>query len=225
MDLKIIYEDNHTIVVEKPANIPVQEDASKDKDLFTIIKEYIKVTYNKPGNVYLGLVHRLDRPTAGLIVFAKTSKAASRLSNALRLRQVERKYLAVVHGKLEGTGKLVDYMVKNNKTNTSRVVPKNHRDAKKAVLTYEVLDTVDNFSLVSVELETGRSHQIRVQFQNLGHPLFGDQRYGQDVNKVGDQLALFANELNYKHPTQDKMIETLEMPPSVYPWNLFNLEK
>ncbi len=225
MDLKIIYEDNHTIVVEKPANIPVQEDASKDKDLFTIIKEYIKVTYNKPGNVYLGLVHRLDRPTAGLIVFAKTSKAASRLSNALRLHQVERKYLAVVHGKLEGTGKLVDYMVKNNKTNTSRVIHKNDPDAKKAVLTYEVLDTVDNFSLVSVELETGRSHQIRVQFQNVGHPLFGDQRYGQDVNKVGDQLALFANELNYKHPTQDKMIETLEMPPSVYPWNLFNLEK
>lgn len=225
MDLKIIYEDNHTIVIEKPANIPVQEDASKDKDLFTMIKEYIKVTYNKPGNVYLGLVHRLDRPTAGLIVFAKTSKAASRLSNALRLRQVERKYLAVVHGKLKGTGKLVDYMVKNNKTNTSRVVPKDYRDAKKAALTYEVLDTVDNFSLVSVELETGRSHQIRVQFQNLGHPLFGDQRYGQDVNKVGDQLALFAYELNYKHPTQNKMIETLEMPPSVYPWNLFNLEK
>lgn len=225
MDLKIIYEDNHTIVVEKPANTPVQEDASKDKDLFTMIKQYIKVTYNKPGNVYLGLVHRLDRPTAGLIVFAKTSKAASRLSNALRLRQVERKYLAVVHGKLEGTGKLVDYMVKNKKTNTSRVVPKDYRDAKKAVLTYEVLDTVDNFSLVSVELETGRSHQIRVQFQNLGHPLFGDQRYGQDVNKVGDQLALFAYELNYKHPTQNKMIETLEMPPSVYPWNLFNLEK
>lgn len=225
MKLKIFYEDNHTIVVEKPENIPVQEDSSKDLDLFTMVKNYIKEEYNKLGNVYLGLVHRLDRPTGGLIVFAKTSKAASRLSNELRLRKIERKYLAVVHGKLEGSGKLTNYMYKDKNTNTSYIVRPNKKDAKKAILTYETLESHEDFSLVSIELETGRSHQIRVQLANIGHPIYGDQRYGQDINKVGQQLALYAYTLNYKHPTTPEMIETKSIPPRVYPWNLFNLER
>ncbi|CAD2073775.1 RluA family pseudouridine synthase [Phocicoccus pinnipedialis] len=224
MKLNILYEDNHTIVVEKPVNIPVQEDSSQDKDLLNLVKEYIKNKYNKPGNVYLGLVHRLDRPTGGLVVFAKTSKAASRLSNALRLKQIERGYLAVVHGNLKNNGTLTDYLFKDQNTNTSSVVHRNKTGAKKAVLHYQVIKNADDFSLVSVKLETGRSHQIRVQFAHLGHPLYGDQRYGQGVNKVGDQLALFANELNYKHPTQDRIIHNSANPPKIHPWNLFNME-
>ena len=203
----ILYEDNHIIVVVKEANIPVQEDASKDKDLLTILKEYVKEKYNKPGNVYLGLVHRLDRPVSGILVFARTSKAASRLSEEVRTHRMEKRYLAVVHGILEQKeGTLKDYLKKREDGTT--VVSK---DGKEATLDYKVLeeDKRENLSLVEINLHTGRHHQIRVQFAHIGHPLYGDQRYGYQDKK---QIALHAYYLQFVHPTKKESMTFQNLP-------------
>ena len=165
-NLKVIYEDNHIIVVEKTPNIPSQADKTGDIDMLTIVKDYIKEKYNKPGNVYLGLVHRLDRPVGGIMVFAKTSKAASRLSNQVREKVFKKKYLAVVDGKIEKQkGTLEDYLYKDERNNISKVVNEDKKNAKSAKLDYEVLkyNEVKNLSLVEINLHTGRHHQIRVQ--------------------------------------------------------------
>ena len=165
--LKIIYEDNHIIVVEKPVNIPSQGDKTGDLDMLTMIKEYLKEKYNKPGEAYLGLVHRLDRPTGGVMVFAKTSKAASRLSEQIRENAFHKKYLAIVDGKMESShGHFEDYLYKNEKTNMSRIAKKDEKNAKLASLDYEVVKYNEeiNMSVVKVDLHTGRHHQIRVQF-------------------------------------------------------------
>ena len=163
--LKVIYEDNHIIVVEKIPNIPSQADKTGDTDMLSLVKSYIKEKYNKPGNVYLGLVHRLDRPVGGIMIFAKTSKAASRLSNQVREKIFKKKYLAVVEGKFEKEeGTLENYLAKNTKTNTSKIVNKSNKEAKLAKLDYKVLsyNKQENLSLVEVNLHTGRHHQIRV---------------------------------------------------------------
>jgi len=228
MDTKIniIYEDNHLLVVEKPVNIPVQKDESNDPDMLGILKDYIKKTYNKPGNVYLGLVHRLDRPVGGLMVFAKTSKAASRLSDQIRRRDFKKVYLAVVHGTpAEKAGTLRHWLLKDESTNMVRVVKGGNKEAKEAVLDYEVIDSNSGFSLVRINLHTGRPHQIRVQFSAIGHPLFGDQKYGSRVNKPGWQIALWSSYLSIKHPTTKEEISFSLNPPGVYPWNLFNFNK
>ena len=180
-DLKIFYEDNHIIVVEKPNNVPSQADKTGDEDMLTIIKKYIKEKYNKPGDVYLGLVHRLDRPTGGVMVFARTSKAAARLSEQIRNKQIHKKYLACVDGKLEkekDTWK--DFLLKTERTNMSRVVSEGTKNAKEAILDYEVVkyNEKTNLSVVKINLHTGRHHQIRVQFASRGHSLYGDQKYG-----------------------------------------------
>lgn len=202
MNITILHEDNHLLVVEKPVNIPVQEDASRDKDLLTILKEDIKVRYNKPGNVYLALVHRLDRPVGGVMVFAKTSKAASRLSDVIRKNELTRKYLAVVRGKpKKEQEKLEHYLYKDSRKNMVHAVAANDKRGKKAILEYEVLGTKENLSLLAVKLHTGRSHQIRVQLSEIGHPLVGDQRYGKE-SKKGQQIALWANILEF--PTQQR---------------------
>lgn len=221
--IPILYEDNHLLVVEKPVNIPVQADDSKDKDLLTILKEDIKVRYNKPGNVYLGLVHRLDRPVGGVMVFAKTSKAASRLSDVIRRNQLERKYLAVVRGvpqKKHAT--LEHHLYKDTKENKVYAVKANHAQAKKAVLDYETIGSADQLSLLSVRLHTGRSHQIRVQLATSGWPLYGDQKYGQHVNRPGQQIALWAATLEFPHPTTKEIITVQSKPPREYPWNLWD---
>lgn len=224
MKVPILYEDNHLLLVEKPVNIPVQADSSGDLDLLTLLKEDIKVRYQKPGNVYLGLVHRLDRPVGGAMVFAKTSKAASRLSDMIRRQTIERNYLTVVHGTpKQKKGELVHYLYKDKKKNKVFSVEPNHREAKKAVLDYEVLAAKDGLSLLSVNLHTGRSHQIRVQLATMGHPLFGDQKYGQHVNKVGQQLALWAYTLRLEHPVKKEPIEVRSIPPHEHPWNLWTL--
>ena len=171
--INIIYEDNHLLVVEKPINIPVCEDETKDLDLLTILKKYIKEKYNKPGNVYLGLVHRLDRPVGGIMVFAKTSKAASRLSNQVREKKLNKVYYAIVENKLKKEDTLKDYLIKNEKTNITTVT--NKEKGKEAILEYKVIDTKDNLNLIKINLITGRSHQIRVQFSSRNNPLFGDQ--------------------------------------------------
>lgn len=212
----ILYEDNHIIVVEKKINIPVQEDDSKDKDLLTIVKEYLKEKYHKPGNVYLGLVHRLDRPVGGVMVFAKTSKAASRLSEQMRLKDIKKKYYAIVEGNAKDSDTLIDKLYKNNKTNMVYV----DNRGKEAILIYKRIKTINNLSLVDIELKTGRNHQIRVQFSSRNMPLWGDQRYNKNA-KVGQQIALYSYYLSFIHPiTKEKMKFQLEIPKRE-PFNIF----
>ena len=208
MNINIIYEDNHLLVVEKPINIPTQEDNSKDKDLLNILKDYIKEKYNKPGNVYLGLIHRLDRPVGGVMVFAKTSKAASRLSEQVRKNEFNKIYNAVCIGKLNNEGRLEDKLLKDTKRNIVRV----DNNGKQAILNYKKLKEKDSLTLVEIKLETGRSHQIRVQMSHNKTPLFGDQKYNKN-SKVGEQLALFAKKLEFYHPTTNELMSfELDLP-------------
>lgn len=217
--INVIYEDNHIIVVEKPVNIPVQADDSKDLDFLSMIKKYIKDKYNKPGNVYVGLVHRLDRPVGGIMVFAKTSKAASRLSEQVRLNKIKKVYHAVIEGKPLKEGHLEDYLLKDSKTNTTKV----NKSGKLSILDYQLISTVENLSLVKVFLKTGRSHQIRVQFSSRNLPLYGDQRYNKNA-KVGQQIALYATSLSFEHPTTKENL-TFELDlPNKYPWNIHNVK-
>ena len=219
MKVKIIYEDNHIIVVEKPVNIPSQGDKTGDEDMLTIIKKYLIEKYNKPGDAYLGLVHRLDRPTGGVMVFAKTSKAASRLSEQIREKKLNKEYLCIVDGKMENnTGIFEDYLVKNEKNNLSKVTDKNNKNAKLAKLEYEVLkyDEKINLSLVRVKLYTGRHHQIRVQFASRNHSLYGDQKYG--TRGRGKQISLWAYKLTIEHPITKEPMTFTDIPEPVGPW-------
>lgn len=222
--LNVLYEDNHIIVVVKPYNIPSQSDKTEDIDMLSIVKDYIKEKYKKPGNVYVGLVHRLDRPVGGVMVFAKTSKAASRLSESIRNKTFSKTYLAVVNGVFkEKSGRLENYLWKNEALNMSKVVDKNKPGAKLAKLSYEVIEEKDNFSLVKINLETGRHHQIRVQFANCGHALYGDQKYGK--GQVNKQIALWAYKVSFKHPVKDEIIEIKELPDCIGGFSLFDFEK
>ena len=213
---KVIYEDNHLLVVEKPQNVLVQADNTNDLDLLTSLKKYIKEKYNKPGEVYLGLVHRLDRPVGGVMVFARTSKAASRLSNMIRMHEFEKNYLAIVEGKVPDEGVFEDYLLKLENENKT-IVDKNGKYSK---LSYKLLSYKDGLSLVKIKLDTGRSHQIRVQFSSRGYALWGDQKYNSKA-KVGEQIALWAYELRFKHPVRDEIMDFKCNPPLKYPWTLF----
>ena len=215
--INIIYEDNHLLVVEKPINIPVQEDSSKDLDFSTLLKDFIKKRDNKPGNVYLGLIHRLDRPVGGIMVFAKTSKCASRLSEQVRNRTFKKTYYAVVEGKIEEKGTLVDKLLKDTKNNIVKV----DKNGKESILDYESVDYKDNMSLVKINLKTGRSHQIRVQFSSRGHALIGDQKYNKNA-KVGEQIALFSNSITFNHPITKEELTFETNLPNRKPWNIFN---
>ena len=215
--INIIYEDNHLLVVEKPINIPVQEDSSKDIDMITILKDYRKKNENKPKDAYIGLVHRLDRPVSGIMVFAKTSKAASRLSDEIRKNNFKKKYIAVIKGIITKKGIFEDYLLKDNSKNKSFVTTK--EKGKYAKLEYTLLDTKDNLSLVEINLITGRSHQIRVQFSSRNHPLVGDSKYGENIDNIN--IALFAKSIRFTHPTtKEKLTFTLELPER-YPFNIF----
>ena len=216
--INILFEDNHLLVVEKPVNMPVCEDESKNLDLLTVLKSYIKEKYNKPGNVYLGLVHRLDRPVGGVMVFAKTSKAASRLSKQVMDRSLDKTYLAVTCGKVPDIGRCFDYLVKDKKKNQSYVTDKEH--GKEARLSYKRLGYKDGFSLVEVYLETGRSHQIRVQFSSRGFPLVGDAKYNKNHDGK-TSVALFAKRLIFNHPvSKERLSFELDLPDR-YPFNKF----
>lgn len=204
---KIVYEDNHLLVVIKPHNISVQADDSKDLDMLTLLKEYIRVRDNKPGNVFLGLVHRLDRPTGGIMVFAKTSKCASRLSKQLKEKKLQKKYICVVNGRPQlVTNKLVAYLKKDEKTNTVNLAPKLEQGVKEAILEYQVIETRNKLSLIEVNLITGRSHQIRCQMsKQLNLPIYADFKYG-DKSHLGN-LALWSYQLKFEHPiTKQNMV-------------------
>lgn len=219
----IVYEDNHLLVIIKPHNIAVQEDESKDDDLLNLLKNYIKVRDNKPGNVFLGLVHRLDRPTGGVMVFAKTSKCASRLTEQLKNHQMKKTYLTVVLGKPnQPKARLACYLVKDAKTNTVSLATRSDYGAKEAILDYEVLATYGDMSLVEVNLLTGRSHQIRVQMsKQLGTVIFGDFKYGDKAH--GGNLALWAYQLKFNHPTTQKPMVFKVLPDcDKLPWKAFS---
>ena len=213
--IKVIYEDNHLLVVLKPIGILVQQDDTGNDDMITVLKSYLKEKYKKTGNVYLGLVHRLDRPVSGIMVFAKTSKAASRLSEQIRTKSFRKTYLAVVCGKIKENGVFVDKLYKNKKENIVKI----SNDGKLAELSYTLLNYVNGLSLVKIDLKTGRPHQIRVQFASRGFPIYGDQKYNSNTKK--DDIALFANKIEFVHPTtKEKMLFELEIPDR-YPFNLF----
>ncbi len=221
-NLKVLYEDNQIIVVEKKANIPTQSDKTGDKDMLTIVKEYIKQKYNKPGNVYLGLVHRLDRPVGGVMVFARTSKAASRLSEQVRNKTFNKTYLAIVSGEMSPrNGKLEDYLWKDEKTNTSYVVKANKKNAKLAKLQYETLGFFkdENLSVLKINLETGRHHQIRVQLSNKMHAIYGDVKYHGRSSQNGS-LYLWAYKLTIEHPVTKEKLTFTDIPEYKGKWKL-----
>ena len=218
--LNILYEDNHIIVVVKPVNVLSQSDITGDDDMLSIIKDYLKEKYQKPGKVYLGLVHRLDRVVGGVMVFAKTSKAASRLSDSIRKNELHKEYLAICHGKLKNKDTLIDYLKKENDFST---IVSDKKNGKLSELSYELIqyNSKLDLSLVKVLLKTGRHHQIRVQFSSRGYPLLGDNRYGNDKEK---EIGLFAYKLTFIHPV--KRIEmSFSYLPLNKPFKIFDLEK
>ena len=219
--INVLYEDNHIIVVEKPVNIPSQGDKTGDVDMLTIIKEYLKNKYNKPGNVYLGLIHRLDRPVGGVMVFAKTSKSASRLSEEVRNKDFKKSYLVIANGKFEKTrDTFEDYLLKNEKNNISKVVKPGTKNSKLASLDYEILKYDDelNLSVVKVNIHTGRHHQIRVQLSSRGHSIYGDQKYGGRGH--GKQICLWAYELTLFHPISKEKMTFKCVPPKEKSWKI-----
>lgn len=223
-DVAVLHEDNSILVVVKPQNIPSQADASGDLDLLTLLKDYIKNKYDKPGNVYLGLVHRLDRPTGGVMVFAKNSKAAERLSKQIVDGEMTKTYLTTVVGTpKQRKDTLVNYLKKNSLTNTVYVATFGDHDAKRAELSYEVLDSDERLSLVKVQLGTGRSHQIRVQMSAINCPVYGDARYGGNIVR-GQNLALWAYKLELTHPVTKERMVFVAYPPDSEPWKRFDIK-
>ena len=220
MSLKVLYEDNHLLCVVKPVNIPVQADASGDEDFLTQCKAYIKEKYEKPGAVYLGLVHRLDRPVGGVMVFARTSKAADRLAKSMQKGEWHKEYLAVTQGRTPACARLLDYLVKDDATFSARVVKEGAPGAKPARLDYRCLAQGQGLSLLHVDLYTGRHHQIRAQLAHAGFPLWGDQRYNPAA-KPGQQIALWAERLTFEHPVSREPVELIAPPPAEYPWDSF----
>ena len=225
-DIDIVYEDNHIIVVLKPQGVPTCGDESGDDSLLEGVRRYLKVTYEKPGNVYVGLIHRLDRPTGGVMVFAKTSKAASRLSEQMRGGDFEKKYFAVLVGTPKEPQKtLVNYLKKNPVNNMVYLCPPTTDGAKMASLDYRVLHESEGLCLAEVRLHTGRTHQIRVQMAGIGHPVYGDMRYGGENAKKG-WLALWAYSLSFTHPvTKERMRFMVQPPADNVPWKYFDLDK
>ena len=216
--INIVYEDNHVIVAVKPPNMLSQADKTKDADMLSQVKEYIKIKYNKPGNVYVGLVHRLDRPVGGLMVFAKTSKAAARLSAQMREHEMGREYLCVTEGQVKDKFTLINYLIQNERLNRVMVCDADERGAQEAILHGHCLSRKGGTSLCVLRLETGRKHQIRVQMKEMGAPLWGDHRYGHGI--PGQQIALWGYKLTFEHPTT-KNIMTFQHLPCGSVWNYY----
>ncbi|WP_100612983.1 RluA family pseudouridine synthase [Confluentibacter lentus] len=219
-NLNILYEDNHIIIVNKRAGDIVQGDKTGDKPLSEVVKEYIAEKYNKPGNVYLGVVHRLDRPTTGLVIFAKTSKALPRLNKLFVEKEAKKTYWAIVKNepkKLEDT--LIHWLKKNPTNNKSSAHIKEVPDSKKAILHYKVLKKLDNYFLLDVNLETGRHHQIRSQLASIGCPIKGDLKYGFDRSNPDSSIHLHARQINFVHPVTNNIIDITAPLPDDAIWN------
>ena len=206
-DLQILYEDNHIIIINKRVGDISQGDKTGDTPLSEIVKDYLKKKYNKPGNVFLGVVHRLDRPTSGVIVFARTSKALERLNKMLRDKLLKKTYWAIVKNKpLKTQDTLVHYLRKNPKNNKSTTFTKPTEGAKKAILHYKIIKELDNYTLLEIDLETGRHHQIRTQLSTIGSPIKGDLKYGFDRSNKNGGIHLHARKIEFEHPVSKKMI-------------------
>lgn len=222
--MKVVYEDNHLVVVIKPAGVPSQPDRSRDPSALDWVKGYIKRRYDKPGEAFAGLVHRLDRPVSGVMVFARTSKAASRLFAQFRDRKVDKTYLAVVEGDPPGPeGRAVHHLRKDSRTHTAQVVAAGAPGALEARLVYRLVHREAGNSLLEVRLETGRHHQIRAQLAALGTPVVGDSRYGSGRSLEGRVIALHAVRLGLTHPVRREPMEFYAPPPGVWPWDSFDL--
>ena len=224
--LTVLYEDNQIIVVLKPQNVPTMPDGSGDESMLSRVKSYVKEKYNKQGEAFIGLVHRLDRPTGGIMVFARNSKSAKRLTEQFKTHTVEKVYYAVVNGVVKTkTEHLINYLKKDEKENIVKIVPMAESGAKKAELVYNFLEDDGKYSLLEVRILTGRSHQIRVQMANAGHSLVGDVKYGKEKGKTSN-LGLWAGKLSFLHPTtKDKMVFIACPDETVSPWNKFNMGK
>lgn len=230
MDLDIIYEDKHIIALEKPPKIPSQSDKTGDKDIMTIINEYFNQKYPEAKEHYVGLIHRLDRPVGGVMIFAKTKESNKKLSEQVREKNIKKQYVAVVCGSTALThSKLTDYLWKNERLNVSKVVSKGTNNAKEAILEYDILETIntDDFgtlSLIRINLCTGRHHQIRVQLANINLPIWGDTKYNKEFAKVKEwtQIALWAESIEFKHPIKAKNnYKITSVPLNQYPFILF----
>lgn len=218
----VLYEDNHLLVVDKPAGMLTQSDISGDDNLLDVCREYIRVKYQKKGNVFLGMVHRLDRPVTGVIVFARTSKAASRLSEQFREGSVEKRYLAVVEGILSDSRTLVHHLVRTGSVTRASVEPM--PGSQQAELSYSSLSSSGCASLVDITLVTGRKHQIRAQFTSIGHPIFGDRSYGAIHIIPGGRIALMCRKIAFLHPTRDEIMTFSVAPPEWWPWDCVQQE-
>jgi 23S rRNA pseudouridine1911/1915/1917 synthase len=214
-DLDLVFLDNHLLVVNKPAGLLIQGDKTGDTTLFQIAKHYLKKAFNKPGNVYLGLVHRLDKPVSGLVVFARTSKAAARLSEQLREKTMKKTYRALVKGKTPDSGILEDYIIRNG--STSQIADR--KVGKQAILTYRRLVFQNGISLLEIDLQTGRHHQIRVQLANLGFPILGDFKYGSKESFPINSIALHACSLRLHHPV--KLDERIFIAAPAIRWPIY----
>lgn len=213
--LDVLFEDNHCLVVNKPAGLVVHGDEQGSATVFDAAIDYIRRKYHKPGRVYLGVVHRLDRNVSGALLFARTSKAASRLSEQIREQQMTKRYVALVAGKLpESTGSLVQWLAKDRSSNQSRVVAEGTPDARRSSLSWELIQSGASRQLVSILLESGRSHQIRVQLASMGCPILGDVKYGSRVRLPDHGLALHASELTFRHPVLPDLVTVAAPPPA-----------
>lgn len=219
---EILYEDNHVIVALKEPNLLTQGDITGDQDMLSLLKAYVKEKYQKPGDVYLGLVHRMDRPVGGLLVFARTSKAAERLSAQIRSKELDREYVCLACGDPPPLFTLKDMLVKDPKANMVRVVPAYLREGKQAVLHARTIVRREEGALVAIRLETGRAHQIRVQMAHAGFALKGDQRYGDEG--VRAQIALWGMRLSFRHPITGKQMVFIAPPPDTGLWTAFRRE-
>jgi len=231
MKPKIIFEDKNIILVEKPPMLPCQNDKTKDESLVDIIINILREKNNSSSSPYLGLVHRLDRPVGGVMVFAKTKEANSALSRQISSRHFKKQYLAVVCGKpQDSSGMLNDYLKKLVTINMSKVVTEGTKGSKEATLSYKVLDSIYTeeygyLSLLSINLKTGRHHQIRVQLSNAGLPIWGDNKYNKTFvkKKKWTQIALWSNKISFSHPIKKTNLSFSSLPYNEYPWNLFNI--
>lgn len=222
-NLEVLFEDNHIIVVNKRAGDIVQGDKTGDKPLSDVVKAYIKDKYNKPGNVYLGVVHRLDRPTTGLVIFAKTSKVLPRLNALFVSKDIHKTYWAVVKNAPPKTeDSLVNWLKKNPKNNKSTAFSKEVKDSKKAILHYKTLKQLDNYYLLEVNLETGRHHQIRSQLSNIGCPIKGDLKYGFDRSNKDASIHLHARHITFEHPVKKELVNITAPLPNDPVWEACN---
>ena len=220
MQEQIVFEDNHLLVISKKAGQLVQGDKTGDLSLLDLIKNFIKIRDQKPGNVFLGLVHRIDRPTSGLVIYAKTSKALSRLTQMVKNREIKKTYWAVVpKSEIPKKQRLVNYLQKNEKNNKATVFPKATDGAKEAILNYEIIKILDNFQLLEVDLETGRHHQIRAQLAKIGVPIKGDLKYGSARSNPDGGIHLHARQLEFLHPvTKENIKITAPVPQNDAVW-------